>query len=100
MPVPISIGDMPPATAQRYNQRRMAKRKRPVPVESATEFETIAFRVPRELAESCRDAQYWARVKFVDLGRTALEREVERLQRIHNRGKPFKKLDGAHRITC
>jgi hypothetical protein len=67
----------------------MARRTQPKPAPAATEYEVISFRVPTELAESSRDACYWARVKFVDFARTALEREIERLQRAHNGGKPF-----------
>jgi hypothetical protein len=55
----------------------------------AEDFEVISFRVPPSLAESSRDACYWARVKFVDFARTAFEREIERLQKAHNSGKPF-----------
>jgi hypothetical protein len=94
MPIP-TIADMPPADSPQYNRRPMAKRKRSRPDEGATEFETIAFRVPRELADSSRAACYWARVKFVEFGRAALEREVKRLERAHNRGKPFSKPPAA-----
>lgn len=75
----------------RYNQYAMAKRKASRKDETAGDFEVISFRVSPALAESSRDACYWARVKFVDFARTALAHEVERLQKAHNGGKPFAK---------
>ena len=69
----------------------MAKKRTAAKNEPAADFEVISFRVPPALAESSRDACYWARVKFVDFARTAFEREVERLQRAHSSGKPFAK---------
>lgn len=69
----------------------MPKRTAAKKAEPAEDFEVISFRVPPALAESSRDACYWARVKFVDFARTAFEREVERLQRAQNGGKAFSK---------
>jgi hypothetical protein len=55
-----------------------------------SEFEVISFRATPEQAERWRNACYWARLKFVDFARGALDAEVDRLQRKHNDGKPFK----------
>lgn len=71
-----------------YNQI-VPPTKRAPKAERTDTLEVISFRVPAELAEATRDACYWARIKFVDFARTALEREVQRLEKAHNSGKPF-----------
>jgi hypothetical protein len=61
----------------------------PKPADVAA-YEVISFRATPEQAKRWRDACYWARLKFVDFARQALDAEAERLQKKHNDGKPFR----------
>lgn len=72
----------------------MAKRQPKAPAVTRTVYKVISIRVPEALNERYLNAVDALagppeRLTYVSLGRAALLREVERLEKKHNEGKPF-----------